>query len=436
MRIHRRKKSLEIVRKTYENVNNLLRYAVYFYPMKKTDKKAAVGFIFITLLLDITGWGIILPVVPKLIAELIHSDISEAAKYGGWLGFAYAFTQFVFSPLVGNLSDKYGRRPVLLISLFGFSIDYILLALAPSITWLFVGRISAGLTGASISTASAYIADISTDENRTKNFGVIGAAFGLGFIIGPVLGGLLGHYGARVPFYVAAALCLLNFLYGYFVLPESLTKSKRRSFDWKRANPIGSFKFLFKHPKISNLVFALAFVYIGLHAVQSNWHFFTMYTFNWTERLVGISLSVLGLLIGLVQGILIRWSAPKLGEQKSIYLGLLFYAIGLLMFAFAQQGWMMFVFLFPYSLGGICGPSLQSLISKSIPLDQQGELQGALTSLVSVTSIIGPPVMTNLFYYFTHEAPFEFSGAPFLVASLLMFISVVFIYSSFKKYKN
>ncbi|AJH15112.1 TCR/Tet family MFS transporter [Myroides profundi] len=405
--------------------------------MKKTDKKAAVGFIFITLLLDITGWGIILPVVPKLIGELIQGDISEAAKYGGWLGFAYAFTQFVFSPLVGNLSDKYGRRPILLISLFGFSIDYILLALAPSIGWLFIGRIIAGLTGASISTASAYIADISTDENRTKNFGVIGAAFGLGFIIGPVLGGLLGHYGARVPFYVAAVLCLLNFLYGYFMLPESLDKSKRRSFEWKRANPIGSFQFLFKHPKISNLVFALVFVYIGLHAVQSNWHFFTMYKFSWTERLVGISLGILGLLIGLVQGVLIRWSAPKLGEQKSIYLGLLFYALGLLLFAFANQGWMMLVFLIPYSLGGICGPSLQSLISKSIPSDQQGELQGALTSLVSVTSIIGPPVMTNLFYYFTHEnAPFEFSGAPFLLASLLMFISAVFIYYSFKKYKS
>lgn len=402
--------------------------------MKKTDKKAAVGFIFITLLLDITGWGIILPVVPKLISELIQSDSSEAAIYGGWLGFAYAFTQFVFSPIVGNLSDKYGRRPILLLSLFGFSIDYILLALAPSITWLFVGRIIAGLTGASISTASAYIADVSTDENRTKNFGLIGAAFGLGFIIGPVLGGLLGHYGSRVPFYVAAALCLLNFLYGYFMLPESLAQSKRRSFDWKRANPIGSLRFLAQHPTISTLVFALVFVYIGLHAVQSNWHFFTMYRFNWTERLVGLSLGLLGLCIGLVQGVLIRWSAPKLGEQKSIYLGLLFYAVGLLLFAFANQGWMMFVFLLPYSLGGICGPSLQSLISKGIPANQQGELQGALTSLVSVTSIIGPPVMTNLFYYFTHEqAPFSFAGAPFLVAALLMLISAGIVYYSFNK---
>lgn len=189
--------------------------------MKKTTKKAAIGFIFITLLIDITGWGIILPVVPTLIKELIDGDISQAATYGGWLGFAYAFTQFVCSPIVGNLSDRYGRRPIILISLFGFAIDYIFLALAPSIGWLFVGRVIAGVTGASMSTASAYIADISTDEDRAKNFGMIGAAFGLGFVIGPVLGGVLGHYGARVPFYVAAVLCLFNFMYGYFILPES-----------------------------------------------------------------------------------------------------------------------------------------------------------------------------------------------------------------------
>ncbi|QBQ41918.1 MFS transporter [Sphingobacterium psychroaquaticum] len=402
--------------------------------MKKTGKKAAIGFIFITLLIDITGWGIILPVVPKLIGELIHSDLSEAAKYGGWLGFAYAITQFICAPIIGNLSDKYGRRPIILISLFGFAIDYILLALAPSIGWLFFGRVIAGLTGASISTASAYIADISTDEDRTKNFGLIGAAFGLGFIIGPVMGGLLGQYGARVPFYVAAVLCMVNFLYGLFILPESLAKDKRRAFNWKRANPIGTFIFLRKQSKISNLVVALILVYVALHAVQSNWHFFTMYKFNWTERTVGLSLGLLGLLIGLVQGVLIRWTTPKLGEQKSVYFGLLFYALGLMLFAFTNQGWMMFVFLIPYSLGGICGPALQSIISKNIPSNKQGELQGALASIVSATSIIGPPVMTNIFYYFTHDkAPFEFSGAPFFLASILMSISAVIVYFAFQR---
>lgn len=404
--------------------------------MKKTAKKAAVGFIFITLLIDITGWGIILPVVPKLVGELIHGDITEAATYGGWLGFAYAFTQFICAPMVGNLSDRYGRRPILLISLLGFGLDYLLLALAPSIGWLFVGRILAGLTGASISTASSYIADVSTDQTRTKNFGLIGAAFGLGFIIGPVLGGLLGHYGARIPFYVASVLCLLNFIYGYFILPESLDETKRRPFEWRRANPIGSLKLLAKHPKISSLVIALILVYIGLHAVQSNWHFFTMYKFDWSERIVGMSLGVLGLLLGLVQGVLIRWTTPKLGEQKSIYYGLIFYALGLFLFSFAAEGWMMMLFLIPYSLGGICGPSLQSMISKSIPSNQQGELQGALTSLVSATSVVGPPMMTNLFYYFTHDkAPFKFSGAPFLLASMLMMLSAMIIYYTSKKSK-
>lgn len=402
--------------------------------MKNSTKKAAIGFIFITLLIDITGWGIILPVVPKLIKELIHGDISEAAQYGGWLGFAYAITQFIFSPLVGNLSDRYGRRPIILISLFGFAVDYIFLALAPSIGWLFLGRIIAGLTGASISTASAYIADISTDEDRAKNFGMIGAALGLGFIIGPVIGGLLGHYGARIPFYAAAGLCLLNFLYGYFILPESLDQSKCRPFEWKRANPIGSLQFLGKHREISGLVIALILVYIGIHAVQSNWHFFTMYKFGWTERMVGISLGTLGLLLGLVQGVLIRWTTPKLGEQKSIYYGLAFYAIGLLLFSFATEGWMMFAFLIPYSLGGICGPALQSVITKNIPSNEQGELQGALTSLVSATSIIGPPIMTNLFYYFTHdEAPFQFSGAPFFLAFVLMTMGVVIVYFVFQR---
>jgi len=402
--------------------------------MKKIDKKAAIGFIFITLLIDITGWGIILPVVPKLIGELLHSDLSEAAKYGGWLGFAYAITQFLFAPVLGNLSDKYGRRPVILISLLGFAIDYLLLAFAPSMCWLFFGRIIAGLTGASISTASAYIADISTDEDRTKNFGLIGAAFGLGFIIGPVVGGLLGHYGSRFPFYAAAILCMINFLYGLFILPESLQKNKRRSFNWKRANPIGTFVFLRKQSKIGSLVVALILVYVSLHAVQSNWHFYTMHQFNWTERTVGLSLGLLGLLTGLVQGGLIRWTTPFLGEHKSVYFGLLFYALGLMLFAFTDQGWMMFVFLVPYTLGGICGPALQSIISKNTPSNEQGELQGALASLVSATSIIGPPLMTNLFYYFIHDNTlFKFPGAPFFLGSILMCISAIVVYFSFHR---
>lgn len=404
--------------------------------MKTSQKKAAIGFIFITMLIDITGWGIIIPVVPDLIKELIHADIGEAAKYGGWLGFAYAFTQFIFSPVVGNLSDKYGRRPIILISLFGFTIDYIFLALSPNIYWLFIGRIIAGVTGASITTASAYIADISTNEDRAKNFGLIGAAFGVGFIIGPVIGGLLGHYGSRVPFYAAAVLCLINFLYGYFILPESLDQDHRRPFDWKRANPIGSLKFLGKHPEISTMVISLILIYIAGHAVQSNWNYFTMYLFNWDVKMVGISLGIIGFLVGLVQGLLIRWINPKIGNERSIYYGLLLYAIGMLLFAFATESWMMFVFLVPYCLGGICGPALQSVITQNIPSNQQGELQGALTSLISATSIVGPPLMTNLFYYFTHKsAPFHFPGAPFFLGFILMLTSAFFVYFAFQKKK-
>ena len=403
--------------------------------MKQSNKQAAIGFIFITMLIDITGWGIIIPVIPKLIKELIHSDISEAAKYGGWLTFAYAITQFVCAPLIGNLSDKFGRRPIILISLFAFAMDYLLLAFSPTITWLFVGRIIAGITGASITTASAYIADVSTPENRAKNFGMIGAAFGLGFIIGPVIGGLLGQYGSRVPFYAAAILCMLNFLYGFFILPESLSKENRRNFDWKRANPITAFIRLKKYPSLIVLIIAVFLLYVGSHAVHSNWSFFTMYRFHWDEKMVGISLGAVGLLVGIVQGGLIRWTSPKLGNEKSIYIGLSLYTVGMLLFAFATKSWMMFVFLIPYCLGGIAGPALQSVISGKVPPNEQGEIQGTLASLMSASAIVGPIMMTNTFYFFTHkDAPFQLPGAPFILGGFLMLLSTLLAFFSLKKH--
>lgn len=402
--------------------------------MKKNKNQAALGFIFITMLIDVIGWGIIIPVIPALIEELIKGDISEAAKIGGWLTFSYAVTQFIFAPLVGNLSDKYGRRPIILISLFGFTLDYILLALAPTITWLFIGRIIAGITGASITTASAYIADISTPENRTKNFGMIGAAFGLGFIIGPVIGGLLGQYGPRIPFYAAAILCFINFLYGYFILPESLSKENRRAFNIKRANPVGSFINLKKYPKLIGLILSMFILYVASHAIQSNWSYFTMYKFNWDEKMVGLSLGAIGLLVALVQGVLIRWINPKLGNEKSIYVGFVLYSFGMLLFAFATESWMMFVFLIPYCLGGIAGPALQAVISNQVPSTEQGEIQGTLASLMSASAIVGPPVMTGVFYFFTHDdAPFKFAGAPFLLAAFLMIISAFMAFYSFKR---
>lgn len=402
--------------------------------MASNKKSAAIGFIFITMLIDITGWGIIIPVIPKLIQELIHGDVSEAAKIGGWLTFAYAITQFMFAPLIGNLSDKFGRRPIILISLFAFSMDYLLLAFAPTITWIFIGRIIAGLTGASITTASAYIADVSTPENRAKNFGMIGAAFGLGFIIGPVIGGLLGQYGSRVPFYAAAVLCLLNFLYGYFILPESLSKDNRREFSLKRANPIGAFLNLRKHPQLIGLVVSIFLLYTASHAVHSNWSYFTIYKFHWTERMVGLSLGAIGLLVGIVQGGLIRWINPKLGNEKSIYVGMALYTIGMFLFATATESWMMFAFLIPYCLGGIAGPAMQAVISSQVPANEQGEIQGTLSSLMSASAIVGPPMMSTVFYYFTHkDAPFQFAGAHFVLGGILMLVSTIIAYFSFKK---
>ncbi len=399
-----------------------------------SNRKAALGFIFLTLLIDVTGLGIIIPVLPKLIEELIHGNISMASRYGGWLTFAYAIMQFLFSPFLGNLSDKYGRRPILLFSLFGFGVDYVFLSFAPTIGWLFVGRIIAGVTGASFTTATAYIADISTPENRAKNFGLIGAAFGLGFIIGPVIGGLLGQYGSRVPFLAAAGLTFINFFYGFFVLPESLAPENRRKFEWKRANPFGAFKHLRKYPAVAALAVSFFLVYMAAQSVQSIWAFFGIERFSWSEKVIGISLGVVGLLVGLVQGVLIRYINPKLGNTKSIYVGFGMYALGLVLFACATKGWMMFLFLIPYCLGGISGPALQAIITGHVPANEQGELQGALTSLISATSIISPVIMTNLFAHFTSKSTLVyFPGAPFVLGALFMTAAGILAYKVLSK---
>lgn len=399
-----------------------------------TNRNAAIGFIFITLLIDVIGFGIIIPVMPGLIESLGHVSVSEASKVGGYLLSAFAVTQFCFSPLIGNLSDRYGRRPVLLASLFAFAIDYLFLAFAPTIGWLFLGRIIAGITGASFTTASAYIADISKPEERAKNFGMIGAAFGLGFIIGPAIGGLLGSFGPRVPFMVAAVLCFINFLYGFFVLPESLKPENRRKFEWKRAIPGVTLFNLRKYPALTGLIFCLFLVYLGAHAVQSNWSFFTIEKFHWSTTTIGISLAVVGALVGGVQAGLTRIVNPKLGNEKSIYIGLIFYSIGMLLFAFASQTWMMFAFLIPYCLGGICGPALQSIMAGYVPSNEQGELQGMLSGVMSLTTIIGPSLMTNVFYYYTNKQhAVYFPGAPFLVGAAFMVASVVIAYYALRK---
>ncbi len=399
-----------------------------------STKNPALGFIFVTLLIDIIGLGIIIPVLPSLIQELTGGTLSEASMYGGWLLFAYAFMQFIFAPILGGLSDRYGRRPVLLTSLFGFGIDYIFLAFAPTLAWLFVGRLIAGVMGASFTTASAYIADVSTPETRAQNFGIIGAAFGLGFIIGPMLGGFLVTYGSRVPFMVSAGLSLLNWLYGYFILPESLKPENRRKFEWSRANPVSSLLNLKRYPVILGLVASLVLVYISAHAVQSNWVYYTMEKFKWDPRMVGISLAVVGLVFAIVQGGLIRIIIPKLGQQRSVYVGLGFTAMGFVLYALATETWMMFAFTIVYCLGGVAGPALQGIISTQVPANEQGELQGAMTSLMSVTSIIGPPLMTNTFSFFTNsKAPVYLPGAPMLLGAVLTITATLWARASLKK---
>jgi len=399
--------------------------------MQLGKSKYALNFIFLTLLIDITGLGIIIPVMPKLIGQLTGEGLSVASEYGGWLTFAYAFMQFIFAPILGNLSDKYGRRPVLLLSLLGFGIDYLFLAFAPSIFWLFVGRIIAGIAGASMTTAMAYIADVSAPEKRAQNFGIVGAAFGLGFIIGPVLGGVLGQFGTRIPFFAAAGLALLNFLYGYFILPESLTKENRRPFNFKTANAWASLARLKRYPKVLSLAGALVLVYLASYALQSVWTYYNMYKFGWTEALVGYSLGFVGITIAVVQGGLIRIIIPKLGQERSLYIGLALYSFGYILFAFASESWMMFAFMIPYSLGGIAGPALQGIMSNQVPPNEQGELQGTLTGLMSLTAIFGPLLMTHLFSAFTgKQAYIEFPGAPFLVGAVLLLASSIWAYRS------
>lgn len=386
----------------------------------------ALGFILVTLLIDVAGLGIIIPVMPKLITHLTGEPISAAARWGGWMTFAYAGMQFLCAPIMGGLSDRYGRRPVLLASLFGFGLDYVFMALAPSIGWLFVSRVIAGAMGASFTTAAAYIADVSPPEKRAQNFGMIGAVFGLGFILGPLMGGLLGPYGERVPFIASAVLTLLNWLFGYFILPESLAPANRRPFDWKRANPVGSLAGLRRHPIILGLVASLVLVNIAAHAVQSNWSYYTMEKFHWSERTIGVSLAVIGLAVGLVQGGLIRVVIPRLGQVRSVYTGLALYSVGFFLYAMATRTWMMFVFTFVYCLGGIAGPAIQGLISSSVPPNEQGELQGALTSLMSFTTIFGPLIMANVFSWFSQQGTSHyFPGAAMALGGVLTLVSAL-----------
>jgi DHA1 family tetracycline resistance protein-like MFS transporter len=406
-----------------------------------SNRTPALGFIFVTLLIDVIGFGIIIPVMPDLIIELAGMTpdtphaVSFASKIGGWMLAAYAIMQFFCAPIMGGLSDRFGRRPVLLASLFGFTIDYLFLALAPSLWWLFLGRIIAGVMGASFTTAGAYIADISTPEKRAQNFGIIGAAFGLGFILGPVIGGFLADLGLRAPFYAGAALTMLNWLFGFFILPESLKEENKRKFEWKRANPVGTLKQLTRFPVIAGLFLALAFIYVSAHAVQTNWSYYVIEKFKWTPRQIGFSLMVVGAAFAVIQGGLIRFIIPKLGRERSVYVGIALYAIGFLFYGLASEGWMMYPITIVYCLGSIAGPALQGIMSTAIPPNEQGELQGGFTSLMSLAAIVGPIVMNSVFAWFTGDnAPVYFPGAAMVLAAVLTLISSLLARNTLKKH--
>jgi MFS transporter, DHA1 family, tetracycline resistance protein len=387
---------------------------------QKAGSNKAILFIFITLFIDVMGIGIIIPVLPKLIMSLEHCTIGEANVISGYMLTVYSLMQFVFSPVLGALSDRYGRRIVILISLLGFGIDYLFLGFAGSITLLFIGRLIAGITGASFTVAGAYIADVSPPEKRAQNFGIIGAAFGLGFIAGPAIGGMISGFGDRVPFFVAAGLALLNWLYGFFILPESLKPENRRKFEWKRANPVGALVQLIKKPIVARLAIVFFLINLAGQSLPGCWSFYTIDRYGWTENGVGLSLAFVGICVAIVQGGLTRVIIPKLGENRSVYFGIFMAMIGLIGIAFSWEGWMVFAATVPLALGGINGPSLQSIVSKEIPSNEQGELQGFLTSVVSITAVLGPLLFPWLFKSFSAgEYGIVLPGAPYIAAAIL-----------------
>jgi DHA1 family tetracycline resistance protein-like MFS transporter len=400
-------------------------------PEVPRKQRHALAFIAVTLLLDTIGFGLIMPVMPRLLVELSGEGLSRAAVYGGWLGFVYAAMQFVFAPVLGNLSDRFGRRRVLLFAIGALGIDYIIMGFAPTLAWLFVGRAIAGAAGASFTPAYAYVADISPPEKRAQNFGIVSAAFGIGFIIGPAIGGLLGSLGSRAPFFAAAALSLINFCYGFFVLPESLPPERRRTFEWRRANPIGTLSQMKKHPVVLGLLCALFLWGLGNQVMPTTWAFYTKLRFGWSEATIGASFAVVGLVMFSSQAIVMRFLVPRLGERRAALLGIASGMAGYAGFGLATAGWMMFAWLASWFFAAIVMPTTVALMSHRISPDAQGELQGAVASLFSLSAIGGPPIMSHLFARFTApESSVHVPGAAFLAAAALAFCCLVIFWLS------
>ncbi len=406
-----------------------------FRPAPKPDGRAML-FVFITVFLSLVGLGIIMPVMPDLLVELTGETKSHAAELNGVLLFAYAGMQFVMSPILGALSDRFGRRPVILVSLFAYSLDFLLMAIAPTYAWLFAGRLLSGATAATYSTANAFIADITPPDKRAANFGILGAAFGLGFIIGPALGGFVGdHFGVRAPFFLASAGIMSNFIFGYFVFPETLTEERRRKFDWRRANPFGGLFTVGSRPLLAGVLTAYFIMQVAHYSLPGIWAFFAGVKFGWSQSQIGLSLAYVGVTAAIVQGGLIRKVVPLIGDVKAVLIGMASMTASFIGYAFfTPSGEWVFVWVTIGALGGFMMPGMQSKMSEATPPDAQGELQGAIACLMSISMAFSPLMMSKLFAYFTEPGTGrDFPGAPFALSAVLIFISGIIFFLTTRK---
>ena len=386
--------------------------------------RAAVAFVLVTVMLDMLAMAIVIPVLPKLVLGFLGNDTAAAARVFGVFGTAWALMQFVFSPVQGALSDRFGRRPVILVSNFGLGLDYVLMALAPGLGLLFVGRVISGICAASVSTAGAYIADVSPPERRAAGFGLISVAFGVGFVVGPALGGVLGQFDPRLPFWVAAGLSLANGAYGLLVLPESLPRERRAPFAWRRANPVGALKLLRAYPGLPRLA-AISFLYYLAHqALPAVFVLYGSYRYGWNARAVGLTLALAGACSAIVGGLLVRPVVRRFGERRSLLAGLAFGAAGFTIFGLAARGWMFCAGIPVMALWGFVGPALQSLMSRLVSPSEQGQLQGANSSVMGLTGLIGPGLFTTTLAYFIAPGGWQLPGAPWLLAALLLIVAL------------
>ena len=388
---------------------------------QSSARPAAVIFIFVTVVLDVLALGIIIPVLPKLVEQFLGGDTARAAEMFGLFGTVWALMQFIFSPVLGALSDQYGRRRVILISCFGLGVDYIFMASAPTLWLLFIGRIISGITGASFTAAGAYIADVTPPEKRAAGFGMIGAAWGLGFVLGPALGGILGAVDTRLPFWVAAGLTLLNALYGVFVLPESLHIEHREKFSWKRANPLGSLKLLRSHPELFRLATVNGFFYLAHQVLPSVFVLYASFRYGWNEETVGLTLALLGVCGMVVQGGIVKRVVADFGERHTLLAGLLFGMCGFAIYGLAPTGIIFWLGIPIFSMMGLYGPSSQGLMTRHVQPSQQGQLQGANNSIMGVAGVIGPGIFTLTFASFIGaRSDWHLPGAPFLLAVMML----------------